>query len=586
MRKIRVLPPASARAVRALVLGTAFLVATAAPAQVPITTAPGPESDVRAVTFSQQGGFLWLTWMHASPSEGGDLHWARLHAPLVPDGEFQVTGDPLVTRAGSQAVPKVTRTGSVGCPSHSICATTVVAYIDWTGVGPSTLRVHRSGDAQEWDLPVPSAARIGKAEIIDDGGTGVIVGWLQGNAAGSASLPRAQRLAANGRPMWGETGVAVSSVARSTGDMEIATDGQGGAFFAWVERRDADLSVVAMHLGSDGSPAPGWPADGKVIRTTDGVQLPRILADGSGGVYIQWQSWEQTAGGSSLQPRMVRLAADGSLHAGWSAEGIRVAPRADSPVYVWQLAGDGVGGVLLAATRFTGLGESRAMVQRLNGDGTRPAGWPAEGLDGSDIPRGNQYQPLVAGSWGEAILAWEDTRNASTGPDVYATRFLVDGSRAPRWKGAAGLDVCVERAKQKPVALGVDSEDNVFFAWLDSRTSEEDLWGTVMPAPRGHVSGPAVELEGPAIVLTSDNPARDAVRGVFTLSAGGHARVEVHDVAGRRLAVLADGALAGGPHEFTWNARDHAGGLVPAGLYFVSVRSADGTFTRSVVLAR
>lgn len=53
-------------------------------------------------------------------------------------------------------------------------------------------------------------------------------------------------------------------------------------------------------------------------------------------------------------------------------------------------------------------------------------------------------------------------------------------------------------------------------------------------------------------LAVSPNPARARASFSFTLPAPGHARVTVLDFAGRRVATLADGVLAAGPHRTQW----------------------------------
>ncbi len=56
---------------------------------------------------------------------------------------------------------------------------------------------------------------------------------------------------------------------------------------------------------------------------------------------------------------------------------------------------------------------------------------------------------------------------------------------------------------------------------------------------------------------------------------GARVRLTIHDVGGRRIAVLRDGVLSAGEHRATWNAFDQSGRPVAAGVYFV-VLDVDG----------
>jgi hypothetical protein len=106
----------------------------------------------------------------------------------------------------------------------------------------------------------------------------------------------------------------------------------------------------------------------------------------------------------------------------------------------------------------------------------------------------------------------------------------------------------------------------------------EELTGTLgVPAP----ANPALALSPPR-----PNPAHGAATLDFTLPASGHVRMVAYDLAGRRLATLADAEFAAGAHAFRWDLRDAAGAGVPAGLVFVRLETAAGTRTRRLLVTR
>jgi hypothetical protein len=90
------------------------------------------------------------------------------------------------------------------------------------------------------------------------------------------------------------------------------------------------------------------------------------------------------------------------------------------------------------------------------------------------------------------------------------------------------------------------------------------------------------------------NPARDATRVALTLDHAGDVRAEVLDPAGRRVRLLATGAMAAGTRELEWMLDDVQGHRVPAGLYFVRVmthtsdddRGHERSITRRVLVVR
>ena len=84
------------------------------------------------------------------------------------------------------------------------------------------------------------------------------------------------------------------------------------------------------------------------------------------------------------------------------------------------------------------------------------------------------------------------------------------------------------------------------------------------------------------------NPFNPRVNLAYTLPAAGRIGVTVHDLAGREVAVLADGQRSAGEHRLAWDGRDDAGRMLPAGVYLVRVVTSDGDAAalQKVVLAK
>jgi aminopeptidase N len=76
-------------------------------------------------------------------------------------------------------------------------------------------------------------------------------------------------------------------------------------------------------------------------------------------------------------------------------------------------------------------------------------------------------------------------------------------------------------------------------------------------------------------------PARGAVNLEFSLPDAAEIELAVYDLAGRRVALLADGPVSAGRHQLTWET-DGA----PAGVYLVRLNTPGAALTRRVVLER
>ncbi|HMB71395.1 MAG TPA: FlgD immunoglobulin-like domain containing protein, partial [bacterium] len=104
----------------------------------------------------------------------------------------------------------------------------------------------------------------------------------------------------------------------------------------------------------------------------------------------------------------------------------------------------------------------------------------------------------------------------------------------------------------------------------------------VVGAPEIGVAPDEFALQAPR-----PNPFRSAAAIRYDVPAtGGHVRVSVFDLSGRRVTDLVDGVQPAGRHTASWNGRDRAGQRVVSGMYFVRLESPRGTETRKVTLLR
>jgi hypothetical protein len=98
----------------------------------------------------------------------------------------------------------------------------------------------------------------------------------------------------------------------------------------------------------------------------------------------------------------------------------------------------------------------------------------------------------------------------------------------------------------------------------------------------GVVSGPfALALSG-----AKPNPAPGRAQFDFTLPEPGAATLTVFDVHGRRIAMVASGARAAGPHSVRWEGRDELGRPAPAGIYFARLVAARKAIVKRFAVVR
>jgi hypothetical protein len=93
-------------------------------------------------------------------------------------------------------------------------------------------------------------------------------------------------------------------------------------------------------------------------------------------------------------------------------------------------------------------------------------------------------------------------------------------------------------------------------------------------------------VQPPMPFYASPNPFFGASTIHFGLAQPGNVWLVIYDVGGRQVRVLADGHFAAGEHHRSWDARDHAGQMVPCGVYFYQLGGDVPQQTGRIVLAR
>lgn len=83
------------------------------------------------------------------------------------------------------------------------------------------------------------------------------------------------------------------------------------------------------------------------------------------------------------------------------------------------------------------------------------------------------------------------------------------------------------------------------------------------------------------------NPFNPSTTISFALSVDGPATLEVYDLAGRRVRqLLTGGSMPAGQHAVVWDGRDESGKAVAAGVYLVSLRTAEKSFSGKIALVK
>ena len=417
--------------------------------------------------------------------------------------------------------------------------------------------------------------------LVSDGAGGAIVAW--NDQRGVSGDIYAQHVLADGTldAAWPATGRAVVSNADDQWFPDIASDGAGGALLVWQDEHfSTNIRLFVHHLKTNGTLDPAWPAAGCVVCAAGDLrEHARLVPDGAGGAIVSWQDGRS---GTNYDVYAHHVRSTGTVDPGWPADGRALCLDPNDQLSP-ALAGDGAGGAI-AVWEDSRSGASDIYLQRVLASGAVAPTWTANGV-ALCAASGYQVEPaLVVDGNGNAVVVWEDHRNLTT--DIYAGRVLANGALDASW-AVDGVATCSESHDQFSPSAVPDGSGGVVTVWVDARGagSSCDLYAQRVTS-NGLVGGSVVGVPhaaiGSGLSLTVASPVRgDRVPVAFTLASGADARIELLDLAGRRIVAREVGLLGAGGHVLEVAEQ----GPLAAGIYFLRLsQQGSEVMTRVAVL--
>ncbi len=383
----------------------------------------------------------------------GKLVIAPQTAPFTIDGDQPVraaaSSDSLVMFVADRAVtggPAATRWRSGGTTSGAfpVALPTPMRWPEIVpGLGGRTLLIAKDSDGVsfwtlraailgadgtlEFSIQLPSVLQFflnDRLAACSDGAGGLLAAMSYYDLAAATGKDIAMfHLAADGSRPWGDILLPLVRAANDQTDVQVAPDGAGGMFLAWTDPRAVSRStdIFTLRVSATGERDERWSFYGDPVSDALGAQSqPRLLADGTGGVWIVWLDQARELAGDL---RYSHLLGDGTLAPGFTPAG-RVLCDANGAQAEAVLAGDGAGGMFVL-WRDSRADAGDLYVQHVATDGSPAAGWAANGRV-LCAATGLQDQPaLVAVSAGRALAAWRDARSS---PARVYSAAIVDAS--------------------------------------------------------------------------------------------------------------------------------------------------------------
>jgi hypothetical protein len=313
------------------------------PTGIPLCDAVGSQVSFRALADGAGGAFIAWQDSRRGLDDGPPHHHALydLYAQHV-DAQglrtWPAAGIPVVTVAPVQGATSLVTDGGSGV---------LITWLD--GRGAAYLQhLDASGSAH---LPQDGVAIPGRflGQVTSDGAGGIISAFMYGPDTQQDLY--AQRVDSTGALKWPLNGVLVASAPFDQRPNDILPDGKGGAFIAWYDLRNGlDWDVYLQRITAAGVAAPGWPANGLPVCTSPGFQIyPRLVPGAAGGCVLAWYDARDTSSAYDIYAKSIT--AQGAVSTGWPTTGALLCHATGDQVSPLPTS-DGAGGALVAWTDY------------------------------------------------------------------------------------------------------------------------------------------------------------------------------------------------------------------------------------------
>jgi hypothetical protein len=438
--------------------------------------------------------------------------------------------------------------------------------------------------------------------VAPDGGGGFLVAWS--DHRNGADGIYAQRFTTVGMFEWEDDGAVVCTANNNQSEATIAPDGTGGTFLAWVDTRciTAERNIycqVIERFGYWGDPAPA------IAIVND------VPGDQGGFVTVAWEA-------SRLDPAPYRqithygvwraISPAAAAHRDGTEQGVSgsklIKERLNDPIagtvrselregqmWYWELAG------MQMANFFEGYSMTVATL-----------------FDSSAASTEYHYFQVSAHTADEQVF-WTSAPDSGYSVDNLAPAapegLAGEQSYEPvglrlTWYPNAEEDLAGYRVYRGTASdftpgpgnmIGGTADTLLFddeWRWYEGyyyKVAAVDIHGNesgyALLAPDGVTGEEVVDMPTAAALRQNyPNPFNPSTTIRYYLPEDGHVRIEVLDIAGRRVCRIIDRRETRGWHEITWHGRSETGGAVASGAYFYRLVSSRDTITRKMVLLK
>lgn len=495
-----------------------------------LSTAPGNHmwdqprnSNPPAVTDGKGGAYY--VWYGPDSSMIGNFHTYLQHVdsngnPLWQDKGIRVSSTDLF-----QSSPTVISDGSGGAIVLWVQGPNTMDYSD---KNLAAQRVSSSGQLL-WGgdgIAVTTGGNVAQQIIVSDNSGGALVGWTYLGADDNLYV---QRVSASGALLWQSGGYPLTVASEDQFSLRGVADGNGGAWFTWIDRRNPYHDVYAQHLDRNGTPL--WQANGRKLNIqSNRATEPNLVSDGNGGAIIAWYDYRNhpMTGDANYSSAwdIYAIHVDSAGQDLWSPAERQVVGGTTATVNIRPvpMLEDGLGGAIVAwgdiRNQNTVVRDKKEMfAQRIGGDGQllwAPGGVKLLASEGYDTA-----PTIIQDGSGGALITWQDKRFGSF--DIYLQQLAAGGTL--RW-GANGLWAHSGTKDQTDPYLVPLGGNRLAITWNDETNFLQtgiDFRGEVVQLCTDHdgdgfyaeggVCGP-VKTTDPVLTVEATGPGRGSVQSL------------------------------------------------------------------------
>src|SRR5882724_850352 len=289
-------------------------------------------------------------------------------------------------------------------------------------------------------------------DAVADAVGGTLAVWCKPLPSGRSVL-MAQRLDAEGKPVWPRGGLRVSLRASHQTNPRVIYDNVSGMIVAWRDEVNSASELRVQRIDFQGNRL--WTLEGlKVIAPMGQSEYPQIAPLGTGEAVMAWTGSENQTNQIYLQ----KAGPDAALK--WGT--MKLASSSPAVYTRWNplLLGDENGGTWIAWEDFRNQVNYLIQLNHLHGDGQSP--WP-DGEIALAPFSGDQGKAAMAHDGKDGVwVAWIDNRLATIG--LYIQEVDGSGNRLQGKTGRLVADKLNKPSRPQLVALGTGKSAVV---WAD-----------------------------------------------------------------------------------------------------------------------